>query len=340
MSLRIASFRHRRPMNLMNEDTGLIAAHLLDGNGGARSCDWDAIRGWQPEQGVLWVHLDYTSDAARRWARDDSGLDPLVVDALFQEETRPRSVEAGDGVLVWLRGVNTNPGAEPEDMVSIRIWVDRHRIVTTRHRRLLSVEDLRAALAAGHGPRGPGEFLVQISDRLVARMADVIDGIDEQVAGLEDQVLVSESHRLRPELADVRRQIISLRRYLAPQREAMARLLQERADWLVERDRLRLREVADRVTRYVEDLDAARDRAAVTQEELVSRLSEQMDRRMYVLSIVAALFLPLGFVTGLLGINVGGIPGAEFPLAFLMVCLGLGVLAALQLWLLRRKHWM
>lgn len=324
----------------MNEDTGLIAAHLFDGQGGARSCDWQAIRDWQPEQGVLWVHLDYTNESAQRWAREQSGLDPLVIDALFQHETRPRSAVAGDGLLVWLRGVNTNPNAEPEDMVSIRVWANRHRIVTTRHRRLLSVEDLRKALAAGHGPRTPGEFLVQLSDRLVARMADVIDDIDERVAGLEDRVLISESYRLRPELADVRRQIISLRRYLAPQREAMARLLQEPADWLQERDRLRLREVADRVTRYVEDLDAARDRAAVTQEELASRLSEQMNRRMYVLSIVAAIFLPLGFITGLLGINVGGIPGAEFPLAFVIVCLALGLLAGLQLWLLRRKHWM
>lgn len=324
----------------MNEDTGLIAAYLLDGAGGARPCHWHEIEHWQPSQGVLWVHLDYTHPVSQRWAQERSGLDPLVVDALFQEETRPRSVTAGDGILVWLRGVNTNPNAEPEDMVSIRIWANQHRIVTTRHRRLLSVEDLRAALAAGRGPRNPGEFLVQISDRLVARMADVIDGIDERVAGLEDQVLVSESHRLRPELADVRRQIIALRRYLSPQREAMARLVQEPADWLSDRERLHLREVGDRVTRYVEDLDAARDRAAVTQEELNSRLSEQMDRRMYVLSIVAAVFLPLGFVTGLLGINVGGIPGAQYAWAFLIVCVALVLLAAGQLWLLRRKHWM
>lgn len=325
---------------VMNDNDGLIAAFLFDGAGGGREFDWEQIRSWQPEHGVLWVHLDYTNPGARSWLRAQSGLDPFVVDALLQEETRPRSVAAADGLLVWLRGVNMNPNAEPEDMVSIRIWANPHRIVTTRHRRLLSVNDLRDALTAGKGPRTAGDFLVQISDRMVARMADVIDDIDERVAGLEDEILVSESHRLRPLLADVRRQIIGLRRYLAPQREAMARLLQERADWLHERNRLGLREVGDRVTRYVEDLDAARDRAAVTQEELTSRLSEQLDRRMYVLSIVAAIFLPLGFITGLLGINVGGIPGADFPLAFLIVCVALGVLVGAQFWLLRRKRWM
>jgi zinc transporter len=90
---------------------------------------------------------------------------------------------------------------------------------------------------------------------------------------------------------------------MAPQREAIARLQSEKISWLADEDRVRLREVYDRLTRYLEDLDAARERAAVTQEELISRLSEQMDNRMYVLSIVAAIFLPLGFLTGLLGIK-------------------------------------
>lgn len=48
---------------------------------------------------------------------------------------------------------------------------------------------------------------------------------------------------------------------------------------------------------------------------------------MYVLSVVAAIFLPLGFVTGLLGINVGGIPGTEWPWSFTVVCVALLVMA-------------
>ena len=78
----------------------------------------------------------------------------------------------------------------------------------------------------------------------------------------------------------------------------------------------------------------------MTQEELVNRLSEQMNARMYVLSIVAAVFLPLGFLTGLLGINVGGIPGTEYKWGFVLVCVLIGVLAALQLWFFKRKKWM
>ena len=98
-------------------------------------------------------------------------------------------------------------------------------------------------------------------------------------------------------------------------------------------------EEADRVARYVEDLDAARERAAVTQEELDNRLAEQMNSRMYVLSLVAALFLPLGFLTGLLGINVGGIPLADDPMGFVEVVIILVVLVAIQVVIFMRKKW-
>lgn len=51
---------------------------------------------------------------------------------------------------------------------------------------------------------------------------------------------------------------------------------------------------------------------------------------MFVLSIVDGIFLPLGLLTGLLGVNVGGIPGTENPSAFLVVCVILLVLGGLQ----------
>lgn len=79
---------------------------------------------------------------------------------------------------------------------------------------------------------------------------------------------------------------------------------------------MRLREVRNRLQRHLEDLDAVRDRTIIVQEELQAHLSDQLNSRMYVLNIVAAIFLPLSFLTGLFGINVGGIPGASYNYAF------------------------
>ena len=98
-------------------------------------------------------------------------------------------------------------------------------------------------------------------------------------------------------------------------------------------------ENAEHLIRYLEDLDSVRDRAAVTQEELGARMSEQMNNRMYVLSIVTMIFLPLGFLTGLLGINVGGMPGVENQYAFTTVVVIILVSACVQIWYLKRNKW-
>ena len=141
----------------------------------------------------------------------------------------------------------------------------------------------------------PGEFLEDLCDRLTLRMGAVISDIDDSVDALEDEVLTEQSYELRQKIANIRRAAIGLRRYLAPQRDVMARLYNEKVDWLGEMGRMRLREIGDRTTRYVEDLDAVRDRATVTQEELNGRLSEQMNKTMYVLSIVLGSFCHSAF---------------------------------------------
>jgi len=324
----------------MVDNDGLIAAYILDGKGSGRKIGWKEIQEWTPTAGLLWIHLNFTAPEAQRWIREESQLDDVVGDVLLADESRPRVTAFDDGLLIALRGVNLNPGADPEDMVSLRIWAEKNRIITTRRRKLLSVADLCSAIEKGKGPTASGEFLEDVADRLMSRMGGVIGDLEDKVAELEEAVLTKESHELRPMLASIRRDAIYLRRYMAPQREAVERLQSEKISWLTDDDRVRLREVYDRLTRYLEDLDAARERAAVTQEELVSRLSEQMDNRMYVLSIVAAIFLPLGFLTGLLGINVGGIPGAEYKAAFAVFCMLLVGLIIVEIIIFKRKKWM
>lgn len=324
----------------MTEQKGLLSAFVLDGNGGGREVSWDGVRAWQPSTGVLWIHLDRSDAESGRWLREESGLDPLSCEALLAEETRPRSVASGQGLIVILRGVNLHPEADPEDMVSIRMWVDQSRVISLRTRRLMAVQDVRETIAVGNGPKDAPGLLVRIASRLVDRMGPVIEALNEHVDDLEEEVLTAQSYELRTKLSSLRRQAIALRRYIAPQREAMARLQMEQVAWLTDLDRGRLREVADHITRYVEDLDSARERASVTQEELAGHLAEQMNKTMYVLSLVAAVFLPLGLLTGLLGINVGGIPGVDSPWAFVIVCLILVGIAVAQIVMFKKMKWL
>jgi zinc transporter len=322
----------------MNETTHQAGNAYLLGPA-ARALVWEEVPDWKPDQGVLWVHLDYSQAEAADWIRRESGMSPIEAGAILAEETRPRSLVLEQGLLVILRGVNLNPGADPEDMVSVRIWMDDRRIITTGQRKLLSIDDLRDRIVRGRGPSNPGEFLVHLGELLTERIGDVVEDVEDIVDSLEEEVVSGNYQELRFALSSVRRQAVALRRYLAPQREALGRLFSERSVLLDEPVRMRIRELTDRMTRFIEDLDAARDRASVTQEELQNRLAELTNRRMYLLTMIAAIFLPLSFLTGLLGINVGGIPGADYSAAFMIVVVLMLLIGAGQWLFFRWRKW-
>lgn len=319
---------------------GFLNAYLLDGNGGGKALSWIDVENWSSEQGLLWVHLDYTCKKAQQWIRKKSGIERHVAESMLYDEIRPRALVTDDYLAVFLRGVNMNPGQDPEDMVSIRIWLSRNCIITTRKRTLLSIQDVQEAIERGEGPKTATEFLAMLNSRISDRIADVLEQIDDQVDKLEEEVVAEESRLLRPQLADIRRQTISIKRYLSPQREALSSLVHAKTALLSEDDRVHFREATERLIRYVEDLDAKRERAAITQEELSSRIAEQLDARMYALSVVAIIFLPMTFVTGLLGINVGGIPGSDNGWGFVIVTVLLTLLGVLTFFLIRRYKWM
>jgi zinc transporter len=266
-------------------------------------------------------------------------MDEISAEALLAEETRPRTFSSADGVLVIFRGVNLNPGADPEDMVGLRIWFEKDRIITVRLRRLLAVSDIAERVENGTGPKSSSDFLSMIADRLVVRMGPVIESLGEVIDQLETNLMESKPAEVRKGLRDLRHTSILLKRYLMPQRDVMSRLQAEEHAILSKRTKLQLREVGDRISRYVEDLEEIRDRSAVLQDELSNQLSETTNRTIYVLTIVAAIVLPLSFITGLLGINVGGIPGTDNDGAFLIVCLLIAVFGLAQVWIFRKLKW-
>lgn len=286
-----------------------------------------------------WLHFDYTLETTKAWLTKKSQLNPIVIAALLNEETRPRATALEDGVLISLRGVNLAPNCDPQDMVSIRIWFTKDKIISSRYRTLLSTKDIATDFDNNEGPKTPAKFITLITENLITRMGQTIYEIEEKVSDIEENILTSSSHDLRNELSDLRRQIISLRRYLSPQREAMSQLFSDKITILSNEDKIQLRETSDHLTRYIEDLDSIKDRAIVCQEELNNKLNDQMNNRMFVLSVVAAVFLPLGFLTGLLGINVGGIPGSDNNNAFGIFIIILIVVVMLQVWVFKKKKW-
>ncbi len=278
---------------------------------------------------VRWLHLDRTHPRVAAWLREESGIDPVMVDALLEPDPRPRFVRSGEAMLLVLRTANLNPGAEPEELVSVRAWAEPGRIIVLRNRHSAALEAfedrLFGATNGSGGPRETGAIIAGLVTALVAALEPVVEDVQEQQDLLEDRLLGGQHRDLAPLVGAHRREVLQLHRYLAPQREVLLRLDGDRPSWLTKRDRNVLREAAHAGSRLLDDLVLARDHGVLLQEELSARAGERLNRRLYLFTVIASIFLPLTFLTGLLGSNVDGIPFASREWAFagvVVLCLG------------------
>ncbi|MCC7016112.1 MAG: zinc transporter ZntB [Rhodospirillales bacterium] len=322
----------------MSQDDALVHAHILDGRGGSTAVGWTEIAAWTPEQGVLWVHLDIDQPESRAWIEREPALGEMIAGAVTEAETRPRSVAMKDGLLVILRGITHIPGPEPNQLVSLRMWLNEARVVSGRRWQLTSVDLVRRTLDYNDGPRTSAELLVALAEHLTDSVTPAIDELEDMLDVVEMYLPEAKDTELANDLAGVRRQAIQMRRHMGPQRDAIAHLLIERAPWLGESERAQLREVRDQASRHLEDLDATRERAQIAQDQLASRSRQQLQRTMYILAVVTALFMPLTFITGLLGMNVGGIPGGQSPFGFVGVLVVMILVFVVLIWVFRRMN--
>lgn len=316
-----------------------VRAFLLDKEGFAEELAYEELENVDRTNKILWVHFDYSSKEANEWITNESGIEDVAIDALLTEETRPRTTILNDSLLIALRGVNLNPNSKPEDMISIRLYISPNLIISTRKRNLLTVTELIDNLKRGVGPKSSSEFLVELTYRITDRMDNIIDQIQDRTDFLEENMLDTADTKFRNEILAIRRETIILKRYLSPQKEALNKLYNDKITWIDEYQKIEIRETNDQLMRHIEELDTIRDKVVLIQEELANRLSEQLNKKMYILSIISAIFLPLSFLTGLLGINIGGIPGAQSESAFYTFSLILIVIVTVQLIIFKKKRW-
>lgn len=323
---------------MSDDGPALICAYEITGSE-ATSLSWAELDEKTSGKAWRWVHLDREHRETETWLKNGSGIPELASKALLAEETRPRVIAIESGHIVILRGINHHPDASPEDMVSIRLWIEENRIISVRRLRFLAIQDIRTLFERGFGLQSPGAFLAELSHALVERISPIVHDLEDQLDELEETGVSLLDPKQRDLLLILRRRIIPLRRFLSPQRDALNSVSNLRMNWITKDDSARLREAYDDTLRFVETLDAARERAALFHEQIATRLAERSNRNMYILAVVAAIFLPLGLLTGLLGTNVGGIPGSNTSWAFLAVTALIIVVGAIEYAVLKFMRW-
>lgn len=288
-------------------------------------------------QGFVWLHVEEAGQANR----DDlpGYVPPMAANALLASETRPRCDELDGAALINLRGPARDPMDDSDGLVSIRLWVESRRVTSVSRRRLSGLAKVEGLMRAGKLADG-GDFVAALAQAISTELDPQVADLGDELDDCEGMLDGGDIYLLRRRIAKLRSQAIVLRRFVAPDRDALAEMAQLEFDWIAKEDRMHLREAADRFARMAEELEAVRERAALLHEQLTDLRAEMIDHRSLAIAIVAFIFLPLTFITGLLGMNVEGIPGATEPWAFWGVvgfCVVIGV--AVAGWFTWR-HWL
>lgn len=296
--------------------------------------------GSPPADTWTWLHLAQNDPRARDWILKESGIPSAEAQALIADHARPRCIQSETGLLFVGRGINLDQGSVPEDMKSIRVWIEKDRIITVVKRRMRSAEAIAAQFETDHKPSSPASVLVQLFSQMIQFIAPLVQEIGDALE--EIQFSVIDDNIPSPditELSRIRLRTVGLHRYLLPLHEAATTLCTAKQLTGTESALTQAVLTRDQLGRIVDELSAIEAKAAVTRDEMVSQRSEQLNNRVYRLTVMAAIFLPLTVFTGMLGMNVGGVPLASSTAGFLVTTLIMLLCMGITIVVLRLIRW-
>ncbi len=287
---------------------------------------------------LVWIHLTTNDERATAWLSGEAKLSPYIIDALTAAETRPRCDPVGEGAVINLRGMSSEELSVSDQLASIRMYALDGCVFSVTRKLLNALKPVREQIEAGE-ILDPGDLIAALAQEITEELDPVVADLGDQLDDCEGKISGHQAFELRREVNRTRTTAIAYRRFLVPQRSALEKLAALPGEWLRDDDRLHLNSAADRAARMAEELEAIRERAALTHETLTDLRAELIDQRSLIIAIAAMVFLPLTFITGLLGMNVDGIPYAHEPWAFdavLWLCVAIAVVVTAYF---VRRHW-
>lgn len=292
------------------------------------------------KQEQTWYHCQRDVEGLSSWL-GQQGLGAGLIDAILVEDSRPRfQVLSNNAFLFIVRGVNLNEGQAPDDMLSLRILFYRNNLYTFRKAPFKAISGVREDLKKGLGPTSLPELLYTLLENIHQRIDDVID---------ETQIILEELHEIHEDvnhdgqqrLTHLHRRLLKLNRFLKPQSLAISEFCGSQESFFKSRDLIfRGHNQRDVIFRLLENIESLVEQVWMLREHFQQVLAETMNKNTYRLSVIAGVFLPLGFITGLLGVNVGGIPGSDSQYAFEFLCGGLIAVGVIEYLILRKLRFL
>ncbi len=284
----------------------------------------------------LWLHLNLTDSRARAWLTQREDLPEEARDLLLGADARVHVEVLPNAVVAVLGDLYHDFDLDPERLGTLRLYVDRNRLISGRTHPLRGVDLLRRELLRYDEPLSPVLVFQLLVERLAGGVAKVASELGDQVDEAEDRILAGKFAGQSKPLGNLRRLVAKLRRLVGANRAALSTLPTAVRGLYDTEEGAALRSAIERLDAVSQDLELVQERARLLQEEIAGNMTEATNRNLFVLSIATTTLLPITLITGIFGMNVSGLPFAHDPYGFHVVMVGIGATVLLALWLLKR----
>lgn len=324
------------------ETDPLLFACILDGAGSGRMVGWDEACEWRGDEQTgefLWLHINQDAPDLKVWLGDTFGVPDRFVQLLTDDSEQP-TVAFRSGMLgLALRVMSSSDQVQWQEMYALRLWSNGRCFITLGRDPIVAPRRVLNDITDNDGPADAGALLTTLVNYLASEIADVITDINTEIDEIQSLPPDRNHYGRFERLTRLRHNCLALERHIGPQHTILERIVRQGPTWIAQEDRDALRDTIGWLERFVSDLRVSEGSVAVLLDELMGRLTFNANHASYMLSLVAGIFLPLTFLTGLLGINVAGIPGAKDPDAFwIVIAVCCAILVGL-IYLFRRWKW-
>lgn len=273
------------------------------------------------------------------------GLHRLALEDVLNTHQRPKAEEFDDHIFFVTRMFRPEAATRTEQ---VAIFLGDGFVVSFQEQAGDCLEPVRGRIRQGRGRirnKAADYLCYALLDAVVDDYFPVLERYGEELEVLEDDVISHSRTEQIGQLHELKRELLSVRRAVWPHREMVNAVIRDENPLIAEETRPYLRDVYDHTVQLMDIVETYREIASGLVDVYMSSVSARLNEIMKVLTIIATIFIPLGFIASLYGMNFDrtspwNMPelGWRFGYPFSLLLMG-GVLIGLIVYF-RRQGWL
>jgi magnesium transporter len=292
---------------------------------------------------VNWVNVDGLHDVEIvRKVGDYLNIHPLVLEDILTTDQRPKIEDFGRYLFVVVKTLSHD--AADGDVVGeqISLIIGSNYLISFRERESDIFSLIQDRLQKPNGrlrQTGPDFLAYALLDAIVDNYFVIFEKIGEEIENLEDELVSNPTPETLQEIHKLKRTLVFLRRSVWPLREVIGRLERQDSDLIKEATGAYFRDVYDHTVQVLDTIESYHEMIAGMLDIYLSSVSNRLNEVMKVLTIIATIFIPLTFLTGVFGMNFKYMSVLDLRFGFLGSLLVMLLIALLMAVYFRRKGW-